>query len=123
MSIRLTPDSTAHYDGSDRSSMNEIGDTVEVKLAAARRVSTRATAPARVSAPSSSVQQACRILRGMSDSRNARLTDIDTASGQDKATTLRLLDVLVREGFVQRDPQTKRYALGTETFVLGAAAA
>ena len=36
---------------------------------------------------------------------------------------LRLLDVLVREGFVQRDPQTKRYTLGTETFVLGAAAA
>ena len=121
MSIRLTPDSAADYDGSDRNSMNEIGDTVEVKPAAARGVATRA--PARAAAPSSSVQKACRILRVMSDSRNARLTDIATASGQDKATTLRLLDVLVREGFVQRDPQTKRYTLGTETFVLGAAAA
>lgn len=72
---------------------------------------------------SSSVQKACRILRVMSDARNTRLTDIALASGQDKATTLRLLDVLAREGFVVRDPTTKQYALGTEAFVLGAAAA
>jgi DNA-binding IclR family transcriptional regulator len=122
MSIRLTPDPAADYDESNTSSSNEIGDTIEVKPAA-RREAARAPSTARAAAPSSSVQKACRILRVMSDSRNARLTDIATASGQDKATTLRLLDVLVREGFVQRDPQTKRYTLGTETFVLGAAAA
>lgn len=103
------------------------GDTVEVKSAAVRREPAATPAPASVPSPaaarSSSVQKACRILRVMSDSRNARLTDIATASGQDKATALRLLDVLVREGFVLRDPQTKRYTLGTEAFVLGAAAA
>src|SRR5690554_6804113 len=123
MPIRLTSNPAADYDDPDRSSSNEIGDTVEVKPAAARREAARAPMPAPAPAPSSSVQKACRILRVMSDSRNARLTDIATASGQDKATTLRLLDVLVREGFVLRDPQTKRYTLGTETFVLGAAAA
>lgn len=69
-----------------------------------------------------SVQKACRILRAMSDTRNLRLTDIALASGTDKATALRLLDALAREGFVQRDPQTKHYALGAEAFVLGAAA-
>lgn len=74
-------------------------------------------------AATSSVQRACRILQVLSDTRNARLTDIATAAGQDKATTLRLLDTLGREGFVVRDPVTKRYAPGPEAFVLGAAAA
>ena len=70
----------------------------------------------------SSVQKACRILRAMSDAKNARLTDIAREAGLDKATTLRLLDVLTRDGFVTRDPSTKHYSLGTEVFVLGAAA-
>ena len=70
----------------------------------------------------SSVQKACRILRAMSDAKNARLTDIAREAGLDKATTLRLLDVLTRDGFVARDPTTKHYSLGTEVFVLGAAA-
>ncbi len=74
-------------------------------------------------APTSSVQRACRILEVLSDRRNSRLTEIAAASGQDKATALRLLDMLVREGFVVRDPDSKRYALGPEVFVLGAAAA
>ena len=70
----------------------------------------------------SSVQKACRILRAMSDTKNARLTDIAREAGLDKATTLRLLEVLTRDGFVNRDPPTKHYSLGTEVFVLGAAA-
>lgn len=75
------------------------------------------------SSASSSVQKACRILRVMSDARNSRLTDIATAAALDKATTLRLLDVLARGGFVVRDAQTKQYALGAEALVVGAAAA
>ncbi|MCM5570335.1 IclR family transcriptional regulator [Burkholderiaceae bacterium FT117] len=74
-------------------------------------------------APTSSVQRACRILQVLSDTRNGRLTDIAAAAGQDKATVLRLLDVLAGEGFVVRDPASKRYSLGAEVFVLGAAAA
>lgn len=73
--------------------------------------------------PTSSVQRACSILRVMSDSRNSRLTDIAHAAGLDKATTLRLLDVLARNGLVRRNPANKQYSLGPEVFVLGAAAA
>jgi DNA-binding IclR family transcriptional regulator len=70
----------------------------------------------------SSVQKACRILRALTDARTTRLTDIAAAAGLDKATALRLLDVLARDGFVVRDADTKQYSLGPELFVLGAAA-
>jgi DNA-binding IclR family transcriptional regulator len=73
-------------------------------------------------AGTSSVQKACRILRAMSDARTTRLTDIASAAGLDKATALRLLDMLARDGFVARDAETKHYSLGAELFVLGAAA-
>ena len=63
-----------------------------------------------------------RILRCMSDGQPLRLTDIASAAELDKATALRLLEVLAREGFVARDPQTKRYRPGAELMVLGAAA-
>jgi DNA-binding IclR family transcriptional regulator len=69
----------------------------------------------------SSVEKACRILRVMSDAKVNRLTDIASAAALDKATTLRLLDLLARNGFVVRDAQDKRYALGAELLVLGAA--
>ena len=74
------------------------------------------------SEPTSSVEKACLILRVMSDAQITRLTDIASAARLDKATTLRLLDVLARARFVSRDPETKQYALGTELFVLGTAA-
>ena len=73
--------------------------------------------------PSSSVQKACRILQVLTDARNVRLTDIANAAAQDKATTLRLLEVMRREGLVVRDSATKLYALGPEAWLLGAAAA
>ena len=72
-------------------------------------------------AATSSVQKACRILRTLSDPRNARLTEIASSAGLDKATTLRLLDALAGDGFVLRDGATKRYSLGPEMLVLGAA--
>lgn len=70
----------------------------------------------------SSVQKACRILRALTDSRTTRLTDLAAAAGLDKATALRLLETLARDGFVARDAETKQYSPGTELFVLGAAA-
>ena len=81
-----------------------------------------AASTAEAPAASSSVQKACLLLRAMSDVRNARLTQIAAAAGVDKATALRLLDVLARNGFVVRDPVSKRYALGPEVLALGAAA-
>lgn len=69
----------------------------------------------------SSVERATRILRVMSDGSKPRLTDIAAAAGLDKATALRLLEVLVRDGFVSRSA-TKQFSLGPELMVLGAAA-
>ena len=68
-----------------------------------------------------SAQKVCRILRVLSTPQPLRLADISAESGLNKATTLRLLDTLISEGFVQRDAATKRYALGDQALVLGVA--
>nr|WP_312756176.1 IclR family transcriptional regulator [Pulveribacter sp.] len=70
----------------------------------------------------SSVERAMRVLRVMSEGSSVRLTDIAVAADLDKATALRLLEVMVQGGFVTRDAQSKRYTLGPELAVLGAAA-
>ena len=68
-----------------------------------------------------SAQKVCRILRVLSTPQPLRLADICAESGLNKASTLRLLDTLIDEGFVQRDAASKRYALGAEALVLGVA--
>ena len=70
----------------------------------------------------SSVERALRVLRVMSEGGGVRLTDIAAAADLDKATALRLLDVMAREGFVTRDAVSKQFTLGPELTVLGAAA-
>lgn len=66
-------------------------------------------------------QKVCRILRVLSTPQPLRLADICAGAGLNKASTLRLLDTLIGEGFVQRDPVSKRYLLGDEALVLGVA--
>ena len=66
-------------------------------------------------------QKVCRILRVLSTPQPLRLADICAESGLNKASSLRLLDTLIGEGFVQRDATTKRYTLGDEALVLGVA--
>lgn len=78
-------------------------------------------APDTAEAPSS-VAKACRILRALAGGPALRLTDIAQATGLDKATVLRLLDMLAREGFVRRDEADKRYRGGPELQRAGAAA-
>lgn len=68
-----------------------------------------------------SVQKICRILRALSAPQPLRLADVCGATALNKATTLRLLGALAREGFVQRNPGSKRYTLGEEALVLGIA--
>ena len=68
-----------------------------------------------------SAQKICRILRVLSTPEQLRLVDVAAASDLNRATTLRLLETLMAEGFVQRDPTTKRYALGSEALILGIA--
>jgi DNA-binding IclR family transcriptional regulator len=62
----------------------------------------------------SSVGKACRILRALGADTPLRLTDIAQSTGLDKATVLRLLDMLAREGFVRRDEPHKLYRGGPE---------
>jgi DNA-binding IclR family transcriptional regulator len=66
-------------------------------------------------------QKVCRILRVLSTPQPLRLSELTEASGLNKATTLRLIETLITEGFVMRDPLTKRYRLGDEALVLGMA--
>ncbi len=68
-----------------------------------------------------SAQKVCRILRVLSSPEPLRLADITLRSGLNKASTLRLLDTLIAEGFVARDEPGKRYRLGDEALVLGMA--
>jgi DNA-binding IclR family transcriptional regulator len=73
-----------------------------------------------VTTPSTSLQKACRLLRALTDARNSRLTDLANAAGVDKASALRLLETLVAEGMVQRDPATKAFMPGPEWLTLHA---
>lgn len=51
------------------------------------------------------------------------LGEIVAGSGLNKPTTRRLLLALMRAGLVEQEPQTRRYCLGEEAFVLGVLAA
>lgn len=71
----------------------------------------------------SSVQKACRILKAVASLQEPRLTSISEATQLDKATVLRLLEMLAEEGFATRDSVTKQFALGPELTAIGAVAA
>lgn len=71
----------------------------------------------------SSVQKACRILKVIASTADPRLTVIARAAQLDKATVLRLLEMLAEEGFVVRDSVSKQFTLGSELRALGATAA
>jgi DNA-binding IclR family transcriptional regulator len=68
-----------------------------------------------------SAQKVCRILRVLSTPQPLRLADICARTDLNKATTLRVLETLIGEGFVQRDSVSKRYVLGEAALVLGVA--
>ncbi|MDY0748058.1 IclR family transcriptional regulator [Paucibacter sp. R3-3] len=66
------------------------------------------------------VQKACRVLAELSGPGPHRLSNIVANTGLNKATALRLLDALGEEGFVQRYPVDKTYALGNGAFAMHA---
>jgi len=57
-----------------------------------------------------------------SHERELRLTDISNRLGLTKPHTLRIVSTLEANGYLTRDPETKRYRLGTRVFQLGIAA-
>lgn len=67
-------------------------------------------------------QKVCRILKVLSNPESQRLCDIATSADISAPTTLRILETLIEEGFVERDPaNSKRYALGDQALLLGIA--
>ena len=56
------------------------------------------------------------------DRPTATLTEVSDRTGLDRATTYRFLTALEGYGVLRRDASTKRYALGVEALVIGAAA-
>ncbi len=74
---------------------------------------------------SQSVDRALGLLSliGREPAEGLPLGEIVAGSGLNKPTTRRLLMALMRAGLVEQEPQTRRYCLGEEAFVLGVLAA
>lgn len=66
----------------------------------------------------SAARKVCRILANLSDPKVSRLTDIAERTGLDASTCLRLLRDLEVEGFVERDPQSKAFELGSQIYAM-----
>ncbi len=70
--------------------------------------------PSGSSKPVRSVERAVSILFCVAESQSpVGLSDLCRSVGLDKATTLRLVATLERDGLVRKEEQTKRYTLGT----------
>lgn len=69
------------------------------------------------------VRRALAILRLLAtgQERGVRLTDIVAQAGLNRPTVHRILRVLVEEGAVEQDAQTRRYMIGPEVSLLGLA--
>lgn len=65
--------------------------------------------------------QLLRLVAG-SNRTGLRLVDATRQSGLTRSTTHRLMQALEHEGLIEQDPDTERYYLGVEAYVLGVAA-
>ena len=70
------------------------------------------------------IARTCNLLREIArhGSAGARLSDLRDASALSHATAHRILQTLLTEGFISRDPLNRRYRLGSSLFELGLAA-
>ncbi|WP_166298837.1 IclR family transcriptional regulator [Bradyrhizobium sp. 2S1] len=68
------------------------------------------------------IQKVCAILRVLAQRSPLRLTDIADTTSLNKATTLRILNSLIEEGFVSRVAGAKTYELGQEARVMAVGA-
>lgn len=67
-----------------------------------------------------SVERAACLLKLLArQGEGIRLTELAEEAGLHKATALRLLGALTRQGLADRDPDTKRYRLGMELLAAG----
>jgi DNA-binding IclR family transcriptional regulator len=63
-------------------------------------------------------QKPLLVLKALSDPRVSTLSDVAAVTQLDRASALRTLQVLVQEGFVRRNPKTKRYSYGEECYIM-----
>lgn len=70
-----------------------------------------------------SIRRALSILRivAAEQERGARLVDVVRSTGLSQPTVHRILRVLIEEGAVEQNPQSRRYVIGTEVSLLGLA--
>ena len=67
----------------------------------------------------SSVKNALRILNSFTmDEPEKKVTDISSDLGLNKSTVSRTMATLASEGFVVKDPETKKYRLGLSILTL-----
>ena len=65
-------------------------------------------------------QKVCAILRAISARSPQRLAEITSRTGLNKVTALRILETLIEEGFVEREPEGRGFARGREFLALAA---
>ena len=87
-------------------------------------MSTVSTAPETVTANGSrTLSRGLSVLRCLGSSpEGATVAELSSSTGLDRAVLYRLLETLGDEGFVFRDPQTRRFQLGVALVELGARA-
>lgn len=85
-----------------------------LKLIAGSSVGDGRASESPVSSTRSVVRATTLLRRVMAQPDGSRLVDLAEAAGLHKATALRLLGALEREGLIERDPDTKLYTLGME---------
>jgi IclR family transcriptional regulator, mhp operon transcriptional activator len=69
--------------------------------------------------PVSALQRGLAVLSVVSKLGHARVTDVHDATGLDKATIIRMLETLVREGYVEKHPLDGTYVVTGRTVDLG----
>jgi len=72
----------------------------------------------RIRSATNSVQKACRVLCALGDPSSRKLKDIAAATGIDKASILRVMNDLIKEGLVHRNSATKSYGYGVELYAI-----
>jgi IclR family acetate operon transcriptional repressor len=69
-----------------------------------------------------SLRKGLELLDRFAERRSWSLAELATALGQPKPSVFRLLHTITEFGYLQKDPETGRYALGMRLHTLGAAA-
>jgi len=86
-------------------------------------VSTVSPAPEAAATGSRTLSRGLAVLRCLGGSADgATVAELSAGTGLDRAVLYRLLETLAEEGFVFRDPQTRRFQLGVALVELGARA-